>query len=58
MFIDIHGRTQSAALVDIEGCQHLFSGLYLAGLLLKGQEQILLQSPVQEGTYFPSPVLQ
>ena len=53
MFIDIHGRTQSAALVDIEGCQHLFSGLYLAGLLLKGQEQILLQSPVQESTYFP-----
>ena len=52
LFVDIHGRAESAAFVDIKGSQHLISGFYFSCLLFEGQEQILLQSPVQESSDF------
>ncbi len=52
IFIDIHGGTEAVALVYIEEHQHLIPLLQLSALLLKGEQQILFQPPVQERADF------
>ena len=46
--IHLHGRAETAALVDVEGHQALVPRLHLSGLLTEGQEKIFRQAPVKK----------
>ena len=52
ILVHVHGRAETAALVDIEGHQNLLALMHPAGLFPEGQQQILLQPPVQKSTDF------
>ena len=46
--IDPHGRTQTAALIQIQRYETLIPRIYLSSLLAERKQQILFQSPVQK----------
>ena len=49
LFVDFHGRAQAGAFVNVKAYQNVIALFHRSGLLPEWKEEVLFQSPVEEG---------